>query len=106
MLKYDNLDKSKLHRFEKLSIKLKADLDFTFLSNCRTFNIIPKFLAYNLPYTNNEDSRSIRKHLLRSAIKKRRDEGYRLEKQFRNVHAEICSILSSTDEYIIQHLID
>ena len=107
VLKYDNLDKSKLRRFEKLSIKLKkADLDLTFLSNCRTFNVIPKFLAYNLPYTNDEDSRFIRKRLLRSAIKKRRDERYRLEKQLQNIRAEICAILSSTDKYIIQHLID
>ena len=49
VLKYDSLDKSKLRRFEKLSIKLKkADLDLTFLSNCRTFNVNPKFLSYNL----------------------------------------------------------
>ena len=35
VLKYDSLDKSRLRRFEKLSIKLKkADLDLTLLSNC------------------------------------------------------------------------
>ena len=62
---YDILDKSKLRRFEKLSIKLKeADLDLTFSSNCRTFNVIPKLLAYNLPYTNNEDPKFNRKCLL------------------------------------------
>ena len=60
VLKYESLDKSKLRRFENLSIKLKkADLDLTFLSNCQTFNVIPKFWAYNLPYTNNDDSRLI-----------------------------------------------
>ena len=60
VLKYESLDKSKLRRFENLSIKLKkADLDLTFLSNCRIFNVIPKFWAYNLPYTNNDDSRLI-----------------------------------------------
>ena len=85
MLKYDSLDKSTLRRFEKLSKKLKkADLDLTFFSNCRTFNIIPKSLAYNLPYTNDEDSRFTRKCLLRSAIKKR-DERYKLVKQLRNI---------------------
>ena len=94
VLKYDSLDKSKLPRFKKLLIKLKkADLDLTFLSNCRTFNVIPKFLAYNLPYTNDKDSRFIRKRLLRSAITKRRDESYRLEKQIQNIRTEICSIL-------------
>ena len=107
VLKYDSLDKSKLCRFKKLSIKLKeADLDLTFLSNGQTFNVIPKFLAYVLPYTNDEDSRFIRKRLLRKGMRKRRDERYRLEKQLRNIRTEICSILSSTDKYIIQHLID
>ena len=107
VLKYDSLDRSKLCWFEKLLIKLKkADLDITFLSNCRTFNVIPKFLAYNSPYTNDEDSRFIRKRLLRSAIKKRRDERYRLEKQLQNIRTEICSFLSSIDEYIMLHLID
>ena len=76
------------------------------MSDCPTFKVIPKFLAYNLPYTNDEDSRFIRKRLLRSAIKKRRDERYKLEKQLQNIRTEICSILSSTDKYIILHLID
>ena len=76
------------------------------MSNCRTFNVIPKFLAYNLPHTNNEDSRFIRKHLLRSAIKKRRDECYRLKKQLQNIRTEICSFFSSIDKYIMLHLID
>ena len=39
-------------------------------------------------------------------MRKRKDERYRLEKQLRNIRTEICSILSSTDKYIIQHLID
>ena len=76
------------------------------MSNCPTFNVIPKFLAYNLPYTNDDDSRFIRKRSLRSAIKKRRDERYRLEKQLQNIRTEICSILKSIDKYIILHLID
>ena len=92
VLKYDNLEKSRLRRFEKLSIKFKkADLDLTFLWNCRTFNVIPKFSAYNLPYTNDEDSRFIRKRLLQSAIKKRRDERCKLENQLLNIRTEICS---------------
>ena len=76
------------------------------MSNCPTFNVISKFLAYNLPYTNDEDSRFIRNRSLRSAIKKRRDERYRLEKQLQNIRTEICSILTSIDKYIILHLID
>ena len=41
-LKYDSLDKKKLRRLEKISIKLKkANLSLTFLSNCckNVFNI-------------------------------------------------------------------
>ena len=38
--------------------------------------------------------------------KKKGDERYRLEKQLQNIHAKICSILSSTDKYITLHLID
>ena len=46
--KYSQLSTSKLRKLEKLSIKLKnADLDITFLSNCKVFNVIPKFLAFN-----------------------------------------------------------
>ena len=51
--KYSQLSTSKLRKLEKLSIKLKkADPDITFLSNCKVFNVIPKFLAFNLPNTN------------------------------------------------------
>ena len=52
----------------KFSIKIgKAELDMKFLSNCKIFNVIPKFLSFNLPYTNEADSKFIRERLLRSA---------------------------------------
>ena len=75
------------------------------MSNCRIFNVIPKFLTYSLPHTNDDDSEFIRKRLLRSAVKKRRDERYSLQKQLQNICTEICSILSGIDKYIILHLI-
>ena len=66
---------SQLHKYEKLSIKVKkAGLDLNFLSNYCLVNVIPKFLAFNLPYCNDEDTRFIRKRLPRSAIKKRKDK--------------------------------
>ena len=44
VLKYDSLDKSKLRRFENLSIKLKkADLDLTLLPNCWTLTLFGSF---------------------------------------------------------------
>ena len=47
--KYSKLPTSKLHKLEKLSIKRKkANLNITFVSNCKVFNVIPKFLTFNL----------------------------------------------------------
>ena len=73
--KFSELSISKLRKLEKLSIKLKkADLDITVLPNCKVFNVTPKFFAFNLLYTNDSDSRFVRKRLLRSVLKKRKDE--------------------------------
>ena len=102
MQKYSELSASKLHKLEKVSIKLKkADLDIAFLSNCKVFNVIPKFLALNLPNTNDSDSRFFRKQLLRSALKKRKNERYKLDKEFQKICIEVYGLLSSLDHYII-----
>ena len=103
--KYSQLSTSKLRKLEKLSIKLKkADPDITFLSNCKVFNVIPKFLAFNLPNTNDSDSRFIKKQLLRTALKKK-DKRYKLEKELRKISIEVYCLLSSLDCYIIRALI-
>ena len=66
MQKYTSLSKSQLPIYEKLSIKVKKnELDLNILSNCRLFNVLLKFFAFNLPYSNDEDTRFIRKRLLR-----------------------------------------
>ena len=45
---YSELSTSKLHKLEKLTIKLKkADLGVTRLSKCKVFDVIPKFVAFN-----------------------------------------------------------
>ena len=62
-------------------------------------------MAFNLPHSNDEDTRCIRKRLLRSAIKKRKDERYKLEKEFKKIYSEACSILNVIDQYIISSLI-
>ena len=65
--KYENVEVFQLRKLERLSIKTrKAELDIKFLRNCKIFNVIPKFLSFNLPYTNKADSKFIRKRLLRS----------------------------------------
>ena len=76
--KYSELSISKLRKLEELSIKpKKADLDITFLSNCKIFNVILKFLEFNLPNKNDSDPRFIKKRLRWSALKKRKDERYK-----------------------------
>ena len=104
--KCNQLSTSKQHKLEKLSIKLKkADLDITFLSDCKVFNVIPKFLVFNLPDTNDRDLRFIRKQVLQSALKKRKDERYKLEKELWKINIEVYGLLSSLDCYIIKVLI-
>ena len=104
--KYSELSISKLCKLEELSIKpKKADLDITFLSNCKIFNVIPKFLEFNLPNKNDSDPRFIRKRLRWSALKKRKDEQYKLEKELRKISIEVYGLLSSLDCYIIRALI-
>ena len=74
MQKYSELSTSRLCKLETLSIKLKkADLDVTFLLNCKVYKVIPKLLAFNLLNANDSDSRFISKRLLRSALKKKKE---------------------------------
>ena len=79
----------------------KAELDLNFLSNCRLLNV----LTSNLPYSNDEDTRFMKKRLLRSAIRKKKEGRYKLEKELKKTHCELCSILNGIDQYIISGLI-
>ena len=55
-----------LRNLEKSHIKVdKAILDLNFLLNCKALGVVPKFLCFNLPYTNHNDSKAIRRRLLR-----------------------------------------
>ena len=69
--KYNTLSTETLRKYKKLKITIrKAELDLTFLTNCQTLNVYPKFLTLNLPNVTLHGARFIRKRLLRSAIKK------------------------------------
>ena len=69
--KYNTLPTETLRTYEKLKItSRKAELDLTFLTNCQTLHVYPKFLTLNLPNVTLHGARFIRKRLLRSAIKK------------------------------------
>ena len=62
-------------------------------------------MAFNLPNTNDSDSRLVRKRLLRSALKKRKNGQYKLDKELRKISIEVYGLLSSLDCYIIKALI-
>ena len=75
MQKYETVDVSQLRKLERISIKIaQAELDIRFLNNCKLYNIILKFLCFNLPGTNETDSKFVWKRLLRSDLKKREGE--------------------------------
>ena len=99
--KYENVEVFQLRKLERLSIKTrKAELGIKFLRNCKIFNVIPKFLSFNLPYTNEVDSKFIRKRLLPSALNKRQDELKELQKDHTKILQILTVKLSSVDLYI------
>ena len=73
-----------LRNLKKNHIKLeKAILDLNFSLNCKTLGAVPKFLCFNVPYTNHNDSKAIRRRLLKSATgtsATRTNEKYKLSK--------------------------
>ena len=93
---------SKLRKLEKLSLKVnKANLDINFLLNCRKLGVIPKFLFFNLPYTNNNDAKAFRKRLLRSALRKRNHEKLKLDKELNNLKSKIRNIINGIKWYLL-----
>ena len=101
MQNYENVEVFQLRKLERLSIKIrKSELDIKFLRNCKIFNVITKFLSFNLPYTNEVDSKFIRKRLLRSVLNKRQDELKKLARNHANILQTLTIKLSSVDLYI------
>ena len=93
---------SKFRELEKLSLKVnKANLDKNFLLNCRKLTVIPKFLFFNLPYTNKNDAKPFRKRLLRSALWKRNDEQLKLDKELNTLKSEIGNTINGIDWYLL-----
>ena len=73
--KYGNVTVKDFRKYEKLEHKKnKLKLDIDFLNNGKQLGVYPKFLIFKLPNVLNEDTSSIRKRLLRSAINKRNKE--------------------------------
>ena len=63
----------------------KAILNLNFLLNSNKLGVVPKFLCFNLLYTNHNDSKAIWRRLLRSAIQKRMNKKYKLTKDYKKV---------------------
>ena len=88
--------------FEKLTIKKrKADLDLSFLKNCRSFNIFPKLICFPLPNTNHHDVCAIRKRLLRSAVLKRSREHRKLDSEHSKLESDLKKTLNPLDWLIL-----
>ena len=103
---YDGVTVADIGKFEKVVVKArKAELDLNFLRNCKTFNVFPKFLCFQLLNTSGHDILPIRKCLLRSAITRRTREYKKLllvKKQL----SDISNIFNSVDFYILQKSVD
>ena len=82
------------------------ELDLTFLMNCQTLNVVPKFLSFNLPNVNKYDKKCIIKRLLRSAASKRKKEMRSLKRSLSTYEKEIQNILSSVDKFIIDRAVE
>ena len=64
--KYGEVDIRVLRKLEKVTLKRsKAELDITFLKNCKLFRVFPKFLQFRIPYGSEHDVSDIRKRLLK-----------------------------------------
>ena len=96
--KYYVLQKKDFRNFQNTNIKLeKSKLDIEFLTNCRKFGVIPKFLLFNHPNTNNYDIQYIRKRLLRSSIIKRTKKKREHERKQLKILDHFKSILQPID---------
>ena len=66
------LSASDIRHLEKCYKKRnKALLDINFLKNCKTLNVFPKFIQFDIPLANRSDIRSIKKRLLKNALQRR-----------------------------------
>ena len=87
---------------EKNHIKLdKAILDLNLLLNCKTLRLVPKFLCFNLPYTNHNDTKIIR----RSAIRKRTNEKYKLIKDLQEITKDVKNVATGIEWLALEKLL-
>ena len=100
--KYDGINIQELRQFEKLKTNInRANLDVTFLNNCKSFDVFPKFLLFKLVNTNPSDTRFIRKKLLRTSIYQREKEIGKFEVKLQSLTSKLKSTLTAIDFYIL-----
>ena len=91
-----------LRRFEKLKNNVnKAELDVNFLTNCRTFDVTPKFLLKKWANINERDAKLIRKKLLKSSLFKRQKEANKLDAELNILTDKLKTAMSPLDFYIL-----
>jgi hypothetical protein len=96
-----------LRKLEKYHIKSnKARLDINFLKNCKSFNVYPKYLGFNIPHANYNDIISIKKRLLKSALNKRINEKKLLDKELENLKSQVRKNSSSLQWYLLTKTIN
>ena len=83
----------------------KAGLDITFLKNCRTFNIFPKFIHLDIPFSKRYDVTYIKKRLLKNALHKRDKEKKKLDAELTKKIQYIRSRCDGITWFVIYKLI-
>ena len=101
--KYGNVTVKDFRKYEKLEHKKnKLKLDIDFLNNGKQLGVYPKFLIFKLPNVLIEDTSSIRKRLLRSAINKRNKELQHVLKELSISKIFLSKQLTTIDFYILK----
>ena len=101
--KYEQLNVADLRKLEKLTLKWKkAELDLTFLKNCKLFGVYPKFVIFPIPTQHQQDAPNIRKRLLKSAIHRRTTDRAQLGKEKDIVSKLVKTTLSILDFFVLQ----
>ena len=102
----EQLDVADLRKLEKLHKKVeKVTLDITFLRNCDTFNVVPKFLCFNIPHSSWFEQKSIRRRLLKSAIRRREKEKLQLVNTLKHHEEFVRKTLTSIDMFLLRKCI-
>ena len=100
--KHGNVTVKDFQKYENLEYKKnKLKLDIDFLNNYKQLGTHLKFLIFKLPNVSNKEPLSIRKRLLRSAIKKRNNELRYFSKELSLSENFLSKRLSTMDFYIL-----